>query len=588
MRRTINLGANDFADIRINDDFYVDKTGLIRDWWFNRDRVTLICRPRRFGKTLNLDTVRCFLSTEYASRGEELFAGLNVWESGNDEERAIMKTLQGTVPVVNISFARVKKDTYPRMIKRIAEIMVQAKQSHGYLLNWEGLTQDDCEALGQVRLNMDADTCAGVPNLLCRLLERYWGVKPVVLIDEYDTPMEHAWTNGFWKKASSFMGDLMVSTFKENPSVERGLITGITRVGRESIFSDLNNLEVITTSSTKYRTYFGFTQDEVNESLAEYGLDGDLDNVRRWYDGYFFGAEGNIYNPWSIVNFLENEGVLDTYWANTSSNGLISYVFRRGDADLKRDLEELVRGKEIYKTIDDQVVYSELYTKHGAVWALLLAAGYLTSPGPAPMVPKLELRPLRLTNFEVALIFDEMVKGWFISAWSDLDGFAKALLIGDAETATLYLSQVTIQCMSYLDGRKQVIESGAKSRRKGKPKRGKENSPKPESFYHGLVLGLLVSLRDAYEVTSNRENGLGRCDITLVPLDGANGSDPAVILELKVFDPSKEKSLAETIARAKTQIEDKGYVEGLVAKGIGRERIRTYGIAFRGKEVLIG
>ena len=588
MRRPINLGANDFADLRLNNDFYVDKTGLIRDWWLNRNKVTLICRPRRFGKTLNLDTIRCFLSTEFAGRGEELFGGLNVWEGGFDEERTVMRDLQGTIPVIAISFARVKQDTFPRMIKRIAEIMVQAKQSHGYLLNWEGLTQDDRDALDQVRLKMDADTCAGVPNLICRLLERYWGVKPVVLLDEYDTPMEHAWTNGFWKKASSFMGDLMVSTFKDNPSLERGLITGITRVGRESIFSDLNNLEVNTTSSTKYRTYFGFTQTEVNESLAEYGLVEDLDNVKRWYDGYFFGGEGNIYNPWSIVNLLYNEGVRDTYWANTSSNGLISNVLRRGDADLKRDLEELVRGGEVYKIIDDQVVFSELYSKHGAVWALLLASGYLTSSGPAPLEPKLELRPLRLTNFEVALIFDDMVKSWFIKAWSDLDGFAKAILAGDAEAATHYLTKITIQCMSYLDGRKRIAKSDAKPHRKSKSKRAAKNDSNPESFYHGLVLGLLVSLRDAYEVTSNRENGLGRCDITLVPLDGANGSDPAVILELKVFDPSKEKSLAETIARAKTQIVDKGYVEGLVAKGIERERIRTYGVAFRGKEVLIG
>ena len=410
----------------------------------------------------------------------------------------------------------------------------------------------------------------------------------MVLIDEYDTPMEHSWAKGFWNEASSFMGDLMVSTIKDDPSLERGLITGIACIGRESIFSELNSLKVITTSSTRYRTYFGFTQDEVNEALAEYGLDEESENVRRWYDGYSFGGEGNIYNPWSIVNFLDRNGVLDAYWADTSSNGLLSDVLRRGDAVLKRDLEELVGGGEIRKTIDEQVVFSELYSKHGAVWALLLASGYLTSPGPVPMEPKPELRPLRLANFEVALTFDNMVRDWFINAWADLDGFAKAIVNGDTEAATRHLSKVVLQCMSHLDGRKQVAESGAKPHRKGTSKHDKKGGAHPEGFCHGLALGLLVCLRDTYVVTSNRESGLGRCDITLVPLDGANSADPAAIIELKAFDPSEEKSLIETVTRAKKQIEERGHVEGLVAKGIGRERIRTYGVAFRGKEVLIG
>ena len=563
MARTICIGAQDFEYIRAHGAFYVDKTGFVRDWWMSGDAVTLICRPRRFGKTLNLDMTRCFLSTEFAGRGEKLFAGLDVWSD------PAMRSLQGTVPVLSMSFARVKQRDFTSALQRINALMIDLVRSHSYLLDWDGLGDWDRRQLEAVSLTMDAVTCAGVPNMLCGLLYRFWGIKPVVLLDEYDAPMERSWTGDYWDEASDFMRDLMNSTFKTNPALGRGLITGVTRVSRESIFSDLNNLEVITSSSSKYRTAFGFKQSEVDAALAEYGLESRREDVRKWYDGFTFGGCGSIYNPWSVTKYLES-GTIDAYWANTSGNGLVSEVIRHGGVRLKSDFEELMRGGRVEKIIDEQVVFSDLSTKPNAVWALLLAAGYVTAPGPVPEFPTRTARALELTNLEVREAFDRLVEGWFGESDEEYDDFCRAIVSGDARAATRCLAEVTLYCMSSFDGASRPAER------------------EPERFYHGLVLGMLSKLRGRWSVESNRESGWGRYDVALVPVDGAGGSDSAALLEFKVFDPDIEKTLADTVTRAKRQIEKKAYVQGLVARGIAPERIRTYGIAFRGKEVLVG
>lgn len=563
MARTISIGAQGYEDLRTNGYFYVDKTSFVREWWKSADVVTLVCRPRRFGKTLNLDTVRCFFSTDYAGRGEELFGGLNVWEDPD------MRALQGMVPVLYVSLARVKQSNFADMLKRIERLLMAAVREHAYLRAWGGLTDEDRTALDAVKEGMGAETCANVPNMLCGLLHRYWGVKPVVLIDEYVAPMERAWTGDYWDDASDFMRDLMNSTFKTNPALGRGLITGVTRVSRESIFSDLNNPEIVTTSSRKYRTSFGFTQEEVNDALEEYDLADMRDEVCRWYDGFTFGGQESIYNPWSVTKLLESGGTFDAYWANTSGNSLVSKTVRKQGAGFKADFEELMRGGEVAKIIDEQVVFSELRTRPNAVWALLLAAGYVTSPGSVPHDMVHTPRRLRLTNLEVEATFDRMVQGWFNEAEENWDGLASALMAGDARTATRALAEVTRYCMSSFDGGRQPAES------------------QPERFYHGLVLGMLASLRERWSVESNRESGFGRYDVALVPVDGARGTDPAVVIEFKVFDSDDEQELSDTCARALQQIEEKDYVAGLIARGIAVERILTYGIAFRGKEVLV-
>ena len=569
MARTISIGAQGFEELRVNEYFYVDKTGFVRDWWEAGDVATLVCRPRRFGKTLNLDTVRCFLSTEFAGRGDELFGGLDVWDGGTDAQREAMRALQGTVPVVALSFANAKEPTWAEAFEGIRTTVADACRAHGYLFDWEGLTDYDQEALRAIRPDMSAVTCSRALRLLCTLLRRYWGVRPVVLLDEYDAPMERAWTAGYWDEASDFMRSLMNSTFKTNPDMGRALITGATRVSRESIFSDLNNLVVVTSSTPLYQTRFGFAQEEVDAALAEYGLASRREGVREWYDGFTFGGVAHIYNPWSLTQFLQF-GEFRAWWANTSSNGLASEVVRRGDDALKADFEELMRGGTIERIIDEEVVFSELRTRPDAAWALLLAAGYVTSPGPVPEFPTKTPRPLRLTNLEVSDTFDRMVEGWFTDGGSDYGRLAEALLAGDARMATRCLAEVTLYCMSSFDGVRRPAER------------------EPERFYHGLVLGLLAHLRGRWSVESNRESGWGRYDVALVPTDGASGDDPAVVMEFKVFDPDEEATLADTVVRAREQIRDKAYAAGLVARGIAEERIHTLGIAFRGKEVLVG
>ena len=570
MARTISIGAQGFEDLRANGDFYVDKTGFVRDWWCSRDAVTLVCRPRRFGKTLNLDTVRCFLSREFAGRGEELFGGLDVWEGGTDGQRETMRALQGTVPVVALSFANVKQRTWEDCLAMMRQIIRVAADAHAYLAESPAVPEADRAFLARVSDDMDEVTAVTCVQQLCSMLRRHWGVAPVVLLDEYDAPMESAWVGGFWDEASGFMRSLMNSTFKTNPALGRGLITDVTRVSRESIFSDLNNLEVLTVSSGKYQTSFGFTQDEMDSALGEYGLAGRRDEVREWYDGFTFGGVGHVYNPWSVTKFLESGGEFRPWWANTSGNGLVSEVVRAGGAALKADFEELMRGGTVRKVVDEEVVFSELRRRPNAAWALLLAAGYLTSPGPVPEFPTMTPRPLVLTNLEVRESFDRMLEGWFADAEDDWDELARALLAGDARMATRCLREVTLYCMSSFDGARRPAKR------------------EPERFYHGLVLGLLAHLRGRWSVESNRESGWGRYDVALVPTDGAEGSDPAVIMEFKVFDPEEERTLADTVARAREQIEEKAYVAGLVARGIAPERIRTLGIAFRGKEALVG
>ena len=565
MARTISIGAQGYEDLRANGYFYVDKTGFVRDWWLGGDSVTLVCRPRRFGKTLNLDTVRCFLSSEFAGRGEELFGGLDVWAD------PAMRGLQGTVPVVALSFAKVKGATLDETLAGLRRIIRVAVDAHDYLRRSDVLTEEDRAFLARVSDDMPAEVAVDAINQLCSMLLRHHGVAPVVLLDEYDAPMECAWTHGYWDGASSFLRQLMNATFKTNPAIGRGLITGVTRVSRESIFSDLNNLEVVTTSTPKYQTSFGFTQGEVDAALTEYGLAAKHDAVRDWYDGFVFDGHEHIYNPWSVTKFLESGGFFDAWWANTSGNGLVSEVVRRGDGDLKSDFEELLRGGEVSKVIDEQVVFSELHTRPNAVWALLLAAGYVTSPGSVPEFVATTPRRLRLTNKEVELCFDRMVEGWFGEAGSEYDRFCRAVLAGDAEAMEDYLSEVVLACASSFDSATRPSERG-----------------EAERFYHGLVLGMLVKLRSRWSVESNRESGYGRYDVALVPTVGAQGADPAIVIEFKVFDPRREETLADTVARARAQIEERAYAAGLAARGIAPERIRTYGIAFRGKEVLVG
>ena len=550
MGRVISIGNQSFASIRESGYFLVDKTSFIRDWWRSGDSVTLITRPRRFGKTLNLSMVEAFFSTRYAGRAD-LFEGLDVW--GDPE----MRGLQGTLPVVFLSFADVKEGTFAAAREKVCRILVDAFKDHAAEL---GMRPEDWERpeppYGISPAMADSAATSSV-KLLCSLLERRTGRKPVVLLDEYDAPMQEAWTGGFWDEAVAFMRPLLNSTFKTNPSLGRGLLTGITRVSKESIFSDLNNLRVVTTTTQAYETSFGFTEEEVFAAMDEMGRP-DKAGVKRWYDGFVFGRVPDIYNPWSVINYLK-EGTFQPYWANTSGNALISSCIARGGKSLKEDFRTLLDGSSITRPIDEQVVFSQLAENPDAVWSLLLASGYLKCTDFENGSD--DYRTLSVTNFETMRMLEKTVGSWFGQFQGPYGEFCRAMLAGDAEAMDAYLSDVALESFGVFDCGKRTAES----------------------FYHGFVLGLVVDLRGRYVVESNRESGFGRFDVALVPQDPAR--DPGIVLEFKTC--AKGQTLAQACEDALAQIADRRYAAGLVARGVPVDRVFAYGIAFQGKETLV-
>ncbi len=564
MARNVAIGIQQFDKLIEKNCFYVDKTDFIREWWESGDDVTLITRPRRFGKTLNMSMVEQFFSVDYSHRGD-LFEGLSIWE--NEKYRA----LQGTYPVIALSFANIKEKKYQDTRKKICQMLTELYTSRSFLLESENLDEGDKTFFRRVTVDMDDADATMALHYLCKFLYLYYGKKVVILLDEYDTPMQEAYVNEYWENLVSFTRSLFNSTFKTNPWLERAIMTGITRVSRESTFSDLNNLEVVTTTSDKYATAFGFTEEEVFAALDECGRSEEKQQVKQWYDGFIFGTHADIYNPWSILNFLD-KGVYTTYWANTSSNSLVGKLLREGNRRIKEKFEILLRGENIRSEIDEQIVYNQLDGNERAVWSLLLASGYLKVLSfesyrdiPEGTNPKYDLA---LTNLEVRLMFGNLIHDWFSQTEADYNDFIQALLIGDVKAMNAYMNRVSLGIFSYFDT--------------GNRPSGEE----PERFYHGFILGLVVDLQGRYVLTSNRESGFGRYDVMMEPKNPQ--VDDAIILEFKVHDPEDETTLKETVQSALAQIEKKQYATQLIARGISKDHIRSYGFAFEGKKVLIG
>jgi len=560
MRRNVAIGIQNFSDVIENNCFYVDKTSFIKEWWEARDSVTLITRPRRFGKTLTMSMVEQFFSVNYADRAD-LFEGLRIWEE--EEYRAI----QGTYPVISLSFANVKEKTFDAAKCRINQLIAELYAQNEFLLESDLLSEADKKYFQGITVDMPEVVASFSLHKLAGFLYKYYGKKVIILLDEYDTPMQEAYVDGYWEELVAFTRSMFNATFKTNPFLERAIMTGITRVSKESIFSDLNHLKVVTTTCNEYADCFGFTEEEVFAAMDEFGYT-DKETVKDWYDGFVFGETGEIYNPWSIINYLDT-GKLKTYWANTSSNSLIGKLIREGTPEVKTVIEDLLEGKVLHTEIDEQIVFSQLQQRISSIWSFLLASGYLKvikySLDPEIGRPEYELA---LTNKEVRLMFEYMITGWFSDYSPAYNIFIKALLMGDVKAMNNYMNRVALETFSFFDTGRSPSEYS-----------------EPERFYHGFVLGLIVDLRGRYQVTSNRESGFGRYDVILEPL-GKN--DPACILEFKVHDPADEKSLKDTVENALLQIEEKNYEAGLIAKGIAKDRIRRYGFAFEGKKVLIG
>ena len=560
--KKIAIGKQSFEDIRKKDCFYIDKTDFIKDWWESADDVTLITRPRRFGKTLNMDMLKCFFSNQYEGR-KELFEGLGIWK---DEE---YRKLQGTYPVIFLSFADIKGNTFEMARQQICIKILDLYEENEYLLEGDILGESEKAFYKSVSMDMSDAIISTSLNKLCVFMYKYYGKKVIIILDEYDTPMQEAYMNGYWDELVALTRSLFNSTFKTNPYLERGIMTGITRVSKESIFSDLNNLKVVTTTSREYATSFGFTEKEVFDALDEVNMSNEKAAVKEWYDGFTFGDVKDIYNPWSIINYLQT-GKIDSYWTDSSSNGIVNKLIKTGTPDVKEAMAVLISGGVIEKKIDEQIVFDQLDKNEDAIWSLLLASGYLCIESYKEVGRlKRKIYGLKLTNLEVERMFEVMIEQWFGEEKFNYNNFVKSLLNGDIESMNEYMNRVTRGVISYFDTGKTPSDE------------------EPERFYHGLVLGLMVDQVDNYILSSNRESGFGRYDIMLEPIDKNNEKYPGIVIEFKVFNQKKEDTLEETVKNALRQIDEKNYDAELIKRGVKEENIQHYGFAFRGKEVLI-
>ena len=564
MKKVISVGNQSFEAMRTDNRFYIDKTNFIKDWWNMGDIVTLITRPRRFGKTLNMDMLKCFFSNQYEGRSD-LFEGLDIWK---DEE---YRKLQGTYPVIFLSFAGIKGNTFEMTRQQICIKILELYEENEYLLESDILSESEKDFYKSVSMDMSDAIISTSLNKLCAFMHKCYRKKVILILDEYDTPMQEAYVNGYWDELVAFIRSLFNLTFKTNPYLERGIMTGITRVSKESIFSDLNNLVVVTTTSNQYNTAFGFVEEEVFNALDEQGLSDEKEKVKAWYDGFTFGDKKDIYNPWSITNFLD-EKKYKLYWADSSSNALVNKLVRTAPGETKEQMERLISGECIETYIDEQIVFDQLDTDENAIWSLLLASGYLKvdfvkSEDETGEILDFPTYSLRITNREVRSMFLKMFKGWFNRSLSAYNNFVKALIMGDLENMNEYMNRVTRSVISYFDTGKTPSDE------------------EPERFYHGLVLGLMVDQIDNYILNSNRESGFGRYDIMLEPIDKNNEKFPGIVIEFKVFNPKRENTLEETVENALRQIKEKDYDAELIKRGV--KNIRHYGFAFKGKEVLI-
>ena len=568
---TVGIGKQNYESLIMSDCFYVDKTYFIKQWWESQDDVTLITRPRRFGKTLNMSMLNCFFSNKYMNRAD-LFEKFEIW---TDEK---YRKLQGTYPVINLSFADVKDDNFKNAKNSIISVISDVYRTHSYLIETDEITDAEkgvFKALDAYSNNTNINKeisedviCRAIKNLSF-LLERYYGKKVLIFLDEYDTPLQEAYLGGYWDEMVGFMRVFFNATFKTNPYLDRAIMTGITRISKESMFSDLNNLRIVSTTSNMYETCFGFTEDEVFNALDEVGISDRKEDVKQWYDGFSFGKSKDIYNPWSITNFID-ERKLKTYWVDTSSNELAGKLIQSASPEVKKSMEKLLNGESITVDIDEQIVFNQLDYDENAIWSLFLASGYLKveNADNCEISGKYELS---LTNLEVRIMFQKLISGWFKTIRNTSDEFVIALIKGDIKAMNYFMNKIALATFSYFDVGKKPSEY-----------------IEPERFYHGFVLGIMVGERENYIIKSNRESGFGRYDIMMVPKDIKNKKLPAIVIEFKVYDSEDEKQLKDTVKAAHRQIEEKRYDDEIIQLGIEKDRIKHYGFAFEGKKVLIG
>ena len=556
MKKSIQIGTSDFKELIEENNYFVDKSLLIKEFLENGAKIILTPRPRRFGKTLNLSMLRYFFDVRTKVDTKELFKDLKI-----ENEKEIMK-LQGEYPVIFVSFKGVKYNNFENAMSAIEMLMSEVYKEYRYLMESEIFKEDEKRDFNKI-INREADVVLLTISIknLTNYLYKYYNKKVILLIDEYDVPIQESYMRDYYDKMMSLIRNMLSDALKDNIYLEKAMITGILRVAKESIFSGLNNLEVNTLLRYRFNDKFGFTEEEVKELSNYYNANDEFESIKQWYNGYIFGGE-IIYNPWSVLNYLKNrrEGFMP-YWINSSSNDLIKKLLLKGDTNMKLELEELIAGNSISKAIDDSIVMSEVEDSNENIWSFLLMCGYLKAIKTENIEGILNCE-LKIPNKEVLIFYNNLIEKWFKESMTNqkYELMLKTLITGDIEIFAGLFKQFVINNISYFDVS------------------GKE----PERVYHAFVLGMLISLSKNYEVKSNKESGYGRYDVMIIPKDI---SKIGIIIEFKKIDDFLSDTIEEGTAKALKQIEDKKYETELLEKGI--KDIVKLAIVFKGKEVKV-
>jgi hypothetical protein len=556
MKRKLPIGISDFKRVIDDNYYYVDKSLFIKEIIDSDGLVILLPRPRRFGKTLNLSMLRYFFEKTGEDTGS-LFEKLAIWRQGEEYTEK-----QGRYPVIYLTFKDVKSEKWDKCFEQLKRTLSEEYRRHKYLLGNELLDPQEEKEYQEI-INLSASEPAYENSLkkLSGYLEKFNHTKTIILIDEYDAPIQGGFINGYYQEIINFMRNLLSGAFKDNPSLEKGVLTGILRVAKESIFSGLNNLGVFSLLKREYSNHFGLLENEVEAMLKDYEIEFEAEAVKNWYNGYVFG-ENVIYNPWSIINFVNSwrDGLLP-YWVHTSSNDLVKQIITRSSQDVKEDLEKLIKGESIKKVVDDNIVFGEIENSAETIWNFLLFSGYLKATAKELMNKRLYCE-LMIPNLEVEYLYEEIILSWFKQSihYDKLNMMLQGLINGDIETFGYIFREFVAKTFSYFD----------------------TSHEEPERVYHAFVLGLLVSLHDTYEVKSNRESGYGRYDVMLIPQDNTK---KGILFEFKKVNRIKKETLEEAVEAAFKQIEQKNYEQDLRDHGVN-DLIKV-GIAFDGKEILL-
>ena len=552
MRRAMPIGVDDFSELITKNYCFVDKTRFIREILEGHSKVTLITRPRRFGKTLNLSMLRYFFSIENGAKNRELFAGLDIERAG---EKYMAQ--QGSRPVVFLSLKEIQGPDYALMQESMQEMLRGLYGQFRYLLDSPALAEDDKLFFKRI---IDKSANRGESQMSLKLLLfmlcKHHGREAVLLLDEYDAPIISAWERGYYDECIDFMRGFLSGALKTNEALDFAVLTGVTRVSKESIFSGLNNLRVCSVLSERYSDIFGFTQEEADRLLSMCGLEARSADLKKWYDGYLFGST-EIYNPWSVISFIDNDCKFQPYWLNTSGNSILKALLARIDARKEADLLGLLQGKTLSTPIRENIVYADLNSDRSNLYMLLLTAGYLKAVKTWKDEYYEDWVALQIPNLEIRRAYSLEVMGNIVPHQGQivLMDMMEAMTGGRGEDFAKYLAELLRDFVSFHD-----------------------SSHNPESFYHGLLLGLSVWLEGRYRVVSNRESGYGRFDIAFFPV---KENLPGIILELKTV---KEEAEMEAAAQgALAQIEEKDYPAELSRQGV--RSVWKYGIAFCGKKM---